>query len=72
MLLKFLVEIEGNTQPELIHSLDEIRNVLISGGCFLNVCGCTNAKLKPASDDVEDEYRRQWADAHPSAGRWTQ
>ncbi len=65
MRLKFLIEIEGDTQPELIHSLDECRKTLVEGGCFLNVGGCTNAHMKPASDAVEDEYRKQHADAHP-------
>lgn len=67
MLLKFLIEIEGNTQPDLIHSLDECRKVLMNGGCFLNVGGCTNAHMKPASDEVEDEYRRLWVAANPKA-----
>jgi hypothetical protein len=71
MLLKFLIEIEGNTQPDLIHSLDECRKTLVSGGCFLNVGGCTNAVMKPADDEVEDEFRRQFAAAHPHpAASW--
>lgn len=71
MLLKFLIEIEGNTQPELIHSLDECRKRLVEGGCFLNVGGCINAFMKPATDEVEDEFRRQFAAAHPQpAASW--
>jgi hypothetical protein len=52
--------------------LDEVRKVLVSGGCYLNVCGCTNARLNPASIRDENEFRRQYADAHPNpkAG-WT-
>ena len=72
MRLKFLIEIEGDDQPGLIHSLDECRKTLVAGGCFLNVSGCTNAHMKPANDAVEDAYREQHADAHPRpAARWT-
>jgi hypothetical protein len=70
--LEFTLEENCNTQPELIHSLDECRKTLVEGGCFLNVGGCTNAHMKPANDAVEDEYRKQHAAAHPRpAARWT-
>jgi hypothetical protein len=70
--MKFFIEIEDNTQPDLIHSLDEARNTLVSGDCFLNVGGCTNVKLRPENDATEDEFRRQHAAAHPRpAAAWT-
>lgn len=59
--MEFLIEIKGNTQPELMHSLDEARKQLISGGCYLNVCGCINVTLKPKTDEDEDEFRRLYA-----------
>lgn len=63
--MKFLIEIEGHTQPELIHSLDECRKTLMQGGCFVNVGGCTNALMKPATKADEDEFRLQFAAANP-------
>lgn len=70
--MKFLIEIEGHDQPALIHSLDEARKTLVGGGCYLNVGGCTNVIMKPASQADEDEFRRQHAAAHPApAARWT-
>jgi len=69
--VKFLIEIGGDTQPELIHSLDEARKTLVGGGCYLNVAGCTDVKLTPASAADEDEFRRQYASAHPTPkARW--
>lgn len=70
--MKFLIEVEGRTQPDLIHSLDEVRKVLVVGGCYLNVAGCTNAHLRPATEEDEEEFRRQYAAAHPRpAAKWT-
>lgn len=63
--MKFIIEIEGRTQPELIHSLDEARKTLVSGACYLNVSGCTNVQMKPATDADENEFRAQYAAAHP-------
>lgn len=63
--MKFTIEIEGNTQPELMHSLDEARNHLIQGGCYLNVCGCTNVVMRPSDNESEEEFRRQYWEAHP-------
>jgi hypothetical protein len=69
--MKFLIEVSGRDQPDLIHSLDEARKTLIAGGCFLNVCGCTNVVMKPATDADEAEWRRQYRDSHPKpAARW--
>lgn len=66
--MKFLIEIGGKTQPELIHSLDEARKTLIQGGCFLNVGGCTEVVMKPATTEDEDEFRRQHTQANPRPG----
>jgi hypothetical protein len=70
--MKFIIEISGRTQPDLIHSLDEARKTLVGGGCFLNVSGCTNVVMKPASNADEDEFRQLYAAAHPRpAANWT-
>ena len=69
--MTFILEIGGSTQPDLIHSLDEARKTLIQGGCYLNVSGCTNVVMKPATSKDEDEFRRQFEEAHPRPkGRW--
>ena len=64
--MKFLIEIGGKTQPELIHSLDEARKSLVGGICHLNVCGCTDVIMSPATAEDEDEFRRQYVEAHPT------
>ena len=68
--MKFQIEISGDTQPELIRALDEARSRLINGGCFLNVCGYAEVKMRPATDADEAEFRTQYKLAHPNAP-WT-
>lgn len=63
--MKFLIEIGGATQPDLIRALDTARARLIEGGCFLNQGGCTEVVMRPATDADEDEFRTQFRDAHP-------
>lgn len=63
--MNFIIEIGGATQPDLIRALDEARKRLVEGGCYLNVGGCTDVKMRPLTDKDEDEFRRQYAEAHP-------
>jgi len=66
-MMKFLIEIEGRTAVDLIHSLDEVRKTLVSGAAHLNVGGCTNALLMPANAESREEFYQQWSEAHPRA-----
>jgi hypothetical protein len=70
-MIKFIIEIEGQNQPDLIESLDEARKILVSGGCHLNMTGSTNVYMKPATEKDENEFRRQFSAAHPKpAAPW--
>jgi hypothetical protein len=70
--MKFLITLEGTTAKELIEGLDQARQQLITGRCFLNTSIGLNgdARMKPVDDESENEYRRQYADAHPSVPAW--
>jgi len=65
--MKFLIEIGGATQPDLIRALDEARKQLVGGGCHLNVGGCVDVKLCPATTADAEEFYRQYQEAHPKA-----
>ena len=67
--MKFLIEIAGNNAQELIRALDEARSHLLNGGCFLNVGGCTDVKMRPEDLESEEKFRHQYAEAHPKPSR---
>jgi hypothetical protein len=64
-IMRFLIEIEGKTQPEVMHSLEAVREQMSLGGCYLNVCGCTNAILKPANEATRDQWYKLYDESHP-------
>lgn len=64
--MKFIIEIEANTQPGLIESLNIAKQRLVLGGCYVNQCHSTGSvKMKPADTMSEDEFQQQFHDAHP-------
>jgi hypothetical protein len=67
--MKFLIEIAGGDATALIRSLDHARQHLLSGGCYLNVGGSVDVKMRPENEDTEEEFRRQYAEAHPKPAR---
>jgi hypothetical protein len=60
--MKFLIEIVGDTQPELLRSLEECSKRLRSGGCYLYRGSVT---MEPSSYITEDEFHQQHAASHP-------
>lgn len=70
--MRFLIEIAGEDQRALIRALDEVRARLMEGGCYLNACGCVDAKLRPESAQAEHEFQAQYDLAHPKPqAKWT-
>ena len=63
--MRFLIEIEGKTQPEVMQSLEAVRKQLTLGGCYLNVCGCTNAILNPEDELTRDKWYKLYTESHP-------
>lgn len=64
--MKFLIEIESDTQPGLIYQLERAIKRLKEGGCWLN---CANldgdVQLKPGDDSTHDRYGDLWTLSHP-------
>jgi hypothetical protein len=68
--MKFFIEVEGSDARQVIESLDEVRKTLLGGGCYLNVGGCVNAKLRAENEATAEQWRSQWAKAHPRTPSW--
>ena len=70
--MRFVIEIGGETQPELIGSLDAARERLIEGACYLNICGTRDVRMRPADPESEAQFRHNYEAAHPKpTAPWT-
>ena len=71
-MMKFFIEIRGETHPQLLAALDYAREQLIRGGAHLNVGGSIDVVMRPADTASEREFYRLYEDAHPiPKAAWT-